>query len=387
MNKKLAWMAALALCALAILAWFIWSPRAPEPTAKLNTPPPTSEPNTVRFSVGAPQLAMIQSQDIPSSPVPLADSLSARAAYDEDMTARVGVGFSGRIVALKAAPGDLVKAGQVLAEIDSPDFGTAYADLNKARVDENHKRLIVERGKDLVPGEGIAAKDWEAAQADYAQAKAETARAEQRLKSLNPQGLPVRGQRVSLASPMSGVVTERSATPALEVSPGMSAPLFVVTDPKRLWLMIDLPEKLLGSIKLGSKVNVESDAYPEERFNATITQLGQVIDPNTRRAIVRARLDNSTGKLLPEMFVRASLLQDNGAGVRVPNEAIVNRGIHTFVFAETAPGEFHLRQVKLLTRGSNFSYVGQGLQSNDRVVTKGALLLEGELSARTDGKS
>ena len=185
---------------------------------------------------------------------------------------------------------------------------------------------------------------------------------------------------------MDGVVTERNATPSLEVSPGMTTPLFVVTDPKRLWLSIDLPESLLGQIKLGSAVALLSDAYPEDRFTAKIIQLGQVINPNTRRASVLASLDNSAGKLLPEMFVRASILQNNGEGVRVPNESIMIRGIYSYVFVETNPGEFTLRQVKLVKRGIDFSFVGEGLKSNERVVTKGALLLDAEILSRAGDK-
>ncbi|MDO8695417.1 MAG: efflux RND transporter periplasmic adaptor subunit [Sheuella sp.] len=320
------------------------------------------------------------------SAVPIADQLSARITYDEEVTARIGVSFSGRIIALKAAPGDVVKAGQALAIIDSPDFGTAFADLNKARADEKRKQLAMKRAKDLVPGEAISTRDWEAVQADYAQAQAETARAEQRLKNINPHDLAIKGQRVTLASPMDGVVTERNATPSLEVSPGMATPLFVVTDPKRLWLSIDLPESLLGQIKLGSAVALLSDAYPEDRFTAKIIQLGQVINPNTRRASVLASLDNSAGKLLPEMFVRASILQNNGEGVRVPNESIMIRGIYSYVFVETNPGEFSLRQVKLVKRGIDFSFVGEGLKGNERVVTKGALLLDAEILSRAGEK-
>ncbi|SOZ38427.1 efflux RND transporter periplasmic adaptor subunit [Cupriavidus neocaledonicus] len=386
MNKKLALMACLVLSGAGIVAWIAWTSRTADSPAKVAAPSPRNKPDTVSYPVGAPQLTMIESRTIPASPIPLSDPLSARVAYDEDVTARLGVGFSGRIVAIKAAPGDMVKAGQVLAEIDSSDFGSAYADLNKARADEQRKRLVLERAKALGPGEGIAAKDLEAAQADYTEARAETARAEQRLKNLNPHGFAVRGQRVSLASPINGVVTERTATPALEVGSGLSAPLFVVTDTKRLWLMIDIPEKLLGRMKVGGEVTVETDAFPDERFRAKIVQLGQLMDPNTRRATARARLDNASGKLLPEMFVRASVLEDSGAGVRVPNTAIVNRGVHAFVFVQTAPGEFLRRQVKLLTRGSDSSYVGEGLQGGERVVVKGALLLDAELTARAGDK-
>ena len=372
-----------------LLAWIIFKPKKPVATVESTTVVATPEvmpSGAIKFPLGAPQLSMIQSQLIDLSPVPIADQLSARVAYDEDTTARIGVSFSGRIVALKAAPGDIVKAGQPLAIIDSPDFGTAFADLNKARADEKRKQLAMKRAKDLVPGEAISKRDWEAVQADYAQAQAETARAEQRLKNINPHDLAIKGQRVTLASPIDGVVTERNATPSLEVNPSMAAPLFVVTDPKRLWLMIDLPESLLGKVKIASEVAIQSDAYPDERFNATIIQLGQVINPNTRRANVLARMDNTPGKLLPEMFVRASILQNSGQGVRVPNESIMIRGIYSYVFVETQPGEYSLRQVKLLKRGIDFSYIGEGLAGHEKIVTKGALLLDAEMLSRAGDK-
>jgi cobalt-zinc-cadmium efflux system membrane fusion protein len=357
------------------------------PRSESDTPVAGTGHDFIRFPVGAPQLAMIRSQSLPTSPVPVAGPLSARVAYDEDATTKIGVGISGRIVALKAAPGALVRAGQVLAEIDSPDFGTAQADFDKARADEEHKRLVFERAQALGPGEAIAAKDLEAAQADYAAARAETKRAGLRLKNLNPYKLRVQGQSFALTSPIRGVVTERTATPGLDVSPGSGSPLFVVSDLRHLWLMIDLPEKLLPTVRAGEDVAIESDAYPDLRFKAKVVQVGQMVDPNTRRVVMRARIDNPDGRLLPEMFVRAYLLRGNDIGVRVPNSAIVDRGIYAYVFVEEASGQFRRCQVKLLTRGSDFSYVGTGLHGGERVVVVGALLLDAELSSVVAGKS
>lgn len=341
---------------------------------------------SLQFPVGSAQLAMIQTQAIPSSPLPLTDALSARVVYDEDATARIGVGVAGRVTAIRAAPGDAIKVGQVLAEIDSPDFGTAYADLAKARSEEARRLQTLNRARSLGAGEAIAAREVEAAQTDYALAQAETLRADQRLKTLNPYGHPIRDQRVWLSSPVAGIVAERSATPALEVVPGMTVPLFIVTDPTRLWLLIDLPERLVGKVKLGDEVAVESDAFPNERFSAKVVQLGQAVDPNTRRVVVRARIKNPDRKLLPEMFVRASILRGAGTAVRIPNGALINRGLYAFVFIETAPGVFERRAVKLQGQGSDYSFVGSGLEGGERIVVSGALLLDAELTARAGSK-
>ena len=374
----------LVLLALAYAGWLSLSPskieHIPTPAAAAQQSQSALSGN-IRFVAGAPQLAMLQTQSLPLVPIPLSEQLSARVAYDEDVTARIGVSFSGRILELKAAPGDTVTPGQVLAVIDSPDFGTAYADLNKARADEKRKQLALKRAKDLVPGEAISTRDWEAVQSEYAQAQAETVRAEQRIKNLNPHGLKIVGQQVSLASPLQGVITERTASPALEISPNLAAPLFVVTDPKRLWISIDLPESLLSKVKLGSLISIQSDAFPDHKFVGKIIQLGQTMNPNTRRANVLARVDNPEGKLLPEMFVRATVLQSDGQGVRVPNQALITRGLYSYVFVEQNPGDFILRQVKPIKRGVDFSYIGEGLGGDEKVVTRGALLLEAEFLA------
>jgi cobalt-zinc-cadmium efflux system membrane fusion protein len=212
-------------------------------------------------------------------------------------------------------------------------------------------------------------------------------RAQEKVRNLDPRHLKLQGQRIGLVSPIDGVVTERTVTLAQEVNPSLPSPLFVVTDPRRLCLFIDVPENLLSRVKAGAAVNVESDAYPGAHFKAHIVRVGQVEDPNTRRVQARAELANPDGKLLPEMFVRASLLQGSGTSVRIPNAAIIDSGAYTFVFVENAPGQFQRRRVQLLTRGGEFSHVGDGLRGGERVVTSGALLLNAELGTRTAEKS
>jgi len=345
----------------------------------------TSPPGQLRFPANAPQLAMIHSQLLPAVGMPLGDTLSGRLVYDEDATARILPPVAGRVVAIRVAQGERVHRGQLLAELDAPELGAAIADLDKARADEARKRQALERAQALVGGEGIAARDIEAAQADLAQARAETVRASQRLHNLSPDGMMAHGQRLLLTSPIDGVVVERAVTPALEVSTGGTAPLFVISNLKQLSLLIDVPESMAAQIRRGAAVDVESEAFPGRHFKASVVQPGQVIDPNTRRVLTRAALDNADGKLLPEMFVRCAVLQTQGSAVKVPNSALVNSGLYTYLFVETAPGQFQRRQVSMLSRGGETSYLGQGVSGGERIVTAGALLLDAEMGNRAGG--
>lgn len=155
-----------------------------------------AEPDLLRYAAGSAQLQMLRVEEAHASGVPVAGALSARVAYDEDVTTtKLRVSYFGRIVAVRAAPGDHVRVGQVLAEIDSPDFGGARADVDKAAADLRRKRLATQWLRDLATDDGISARDLEAMEADLSQAEAELTRAQQRLRDLNPHALRIDGRK------------------------------------------------------------------------------------------------------------------------------------------------------------------------------------------------
>lgn len=336
-------------------------------------------PNQLQFAEGAPQLTAVRIEAAIEAELPIAEPLNGKLAYNEDLTARIASPVAGRIVRLNAAAGDNVKAGDVLVSIDAPDLALAVADTRKAQADEARKKLTLERARTLLDAEVVPRKDYEVAAADLAGAQAETQRARARLKNLTPAGGgDERG--LALRSPVAGVVAERRANPAMEVQPGMAEPLFVVSNLKRLWVLIDLPEQHLARVKPGLAVSVSVDAYPGETFRATVTRIGQVVNPDTRRVQVRCDLANPEGVLKPEMHARVSLLTSEGQkAVRLPNSALVTEGLYSFIFVETKPGVFSKKRVELSVQDREYSYVRSGVARGERVVIGGALLLQSEL--------
>lgn len=386
LNRKALAIALVVIALVIVLVVSQWHDSPSAPRAEPSTGPSRADAETIRYPVGARQLASIERQVVRRLPLPLSETLSARLVYDEDGTARIGSGVAGRIVRVNVAVGDKVSIGQVLAIIDSPDLGSARSDLDKAHSDEDRKRLAFDRARALGAGEGIATREVETAQADYTEARAETARASRRLTNLAPRGGAITGQQLRLTSPITGVVTERTASIGTEVSAGMDAPLFVITNPRRLWVAIDVPERLLARIRPGSAIDLETDAFPGEHFRGRIERTGVVVDPNSRRATARAAIDNDGTRLLPEMFVRAHVIEPGSDAVRVPTAAIVDSGIGSYVFVESKPGTFSRRKVTLLSRERDFAYVGDGLAGGERIVTKGALLLDAELNTDSGGR-
>ena len=371
----------LVVAGLGAAGWWFMQQRTAEPPA----PPaqPAQEPGVVTFPKGAPQLTSLSIAAMGTFPVPLAEPLNGRIAFDESYTARISAPISGRVLELRAQLGDTVAAGAALAVIDAPDLGAAQADLAKAKADENRKELSLRRAKELFSGEVLPRKDLEGSEADLAQAKAETERAALRLANLNPRHAPLAGQRMSLVSPISGVVADRKANPGMEVRPDLADPLFVVTDLKRVQVVVDLPEQHLAKVVVGQPVSVEVEAWSDHVFKGRVERIAPAVDPVTRRIQVRCTVDNAEAKLRPEMYARVRLLADEQkVAVRIPNSALITDGLYSFVFIERTEGVYVKTKVELAMQDRDFSYVASGITPENRVVMRGALLLNSELSGR-----
>lgn len=340
-------------------------------------PPPkvAGEPGVIRFATGSPDLDALAIVPVVSEPLPVSADLNARLVVDEAVTGRVGAPVAARVTAVLADIGQRVGAGQALARVDAPDLAQATADLIEARTAADLKFRAAARTRELLAGGAIAARDAETAEAESRNAGAELSRARERLQSLGGGS----GTNLPLTAPIAGVVLDRAVEPGQQLTPGQG-PLFTVTDPSRLWLLIDAPETTISRLRIGQAIDFEVDAWPGTRFAAVVQKIGLAVDPGTRRVQVRGRVDNRDLKLKPEMFARARLVADDGvSGLRIPNAALFERGLNSFVFRQESPGMFRRIQVKVAVRGEQASWVSSGLRAGDKVVGEGALLLNAQL--------
>jgi cobalt-zinc-cadmium efflux system membrane fusion protein len=335
------------------------------------------EANLIRYESNAPQLAYLKITTVEKAPVPAIEALQGYITYNEDLTARITSPVAGRVTQLFAKVGDKVKPNQTLATIDSPDFGQANADVMKAQSDLKLKQQSFERTKTLYEGEVIAKKEFEASEADLKQAEAEYQRALGRIKNY---GLSKQNNFI-LSSKVAGVVTERQINPGSEVKPDNTVTLFTVSDPKKLWVNIEVPEKDLNKISIGQHLNIETSAYPHEAFKAKVILIAKVLDPDTRRVVVRCDIDNTDEKLKPQMYVYATPLDGEESFPFVTNDAIITEGIKNFIFVERSPGVIEKRNIKIVHQGHINSYISEGIHEGERVVTTGALLLNSEFSS------
>jgi cobalt-zinc-cadmium efflux system membrane fusion protein len=308
----------------------------------------------------------------------IATALTGRLAWNDDITARVFTPVSGRTVEIVVNPGQVVEAGQVLARIKSPDFGQAQADARKAAGDLRNAVRVLERTRELVKHGAASEKDLEAAEAEHTRALSENQRA---LTTLSIYGGNLDSEAVdgmfALRAPISGTIVEKSINPGQELRADQVSdkPLFVISDPSRLWLLLDVTESDVAFMGPGQEVLVRARALPDKVFRGRLEIIGQGLDPATRTIKARCVVDNADKLLRAEMYVSADVTNPNVA-VDIPTKAVFLKDNQHYIFVEQTPGHFERRQITLGPESEGRSVVLDGLKAGQRVVTQGCLLLE-----------
>ncbi|MEW9570764.1 efflux RND transporter periplasmic adaptor subunit [Rhodanobacter sp. Si-c] len=299
----------------------------------------------------------------------------ATVEADPAHTANVLPALTGRVVELHVDLGQQVQRGQLLAVIDSGDMAQAYADVDKARDALNLARKALDRARGVQQAGGAAVKDLEAAQSGYVQAGAEYRRAQTRLAALGGSAAARNGSRpIQVRAPMAGTITTLSIAPGTFVN-DPTASMMTIANTDKLWITAEVPEDALGLVAQGQSATASVPAYPDRVFRGTVTSVGAVLDPASRRDPVRIAMANADHALKPGMYARASIAVAQPAQMFVPESALLMNNDSTTVFVEVVPWTFERRTVELSYDENVGARVLKGLKAGDRVVVAGGVLL------------
>jgi cobalt-zinc-cadmium efflux system membrane fusion protein len=294
---------------------------------------------------------------------------------DPARTAAVLTPLGGRILELKAALGDRVRKGQVLAVIDSPDLAQAYEDDSKAAdtLELTQKNLTRQEGQYKL---GAASnRDLDQARSDHTQAAAEYARTQARLKAIGvPAARDKRSSLLSVEAPVGGSVTTLTVARGNMIN-DPTQPIMTIADLSTIWVTALVPEKDIAAVAKDQDAEVDLAAYPGRTLRGKVLFVSDVIEPDSRRDKLRVAFPNPDSTLKPNMFATVTLAGAKQTRVLLPTSALLMNNDRTTVFVATAPWTFERRTVEPKLDEGTLVALESGVRAGEQVVVKGGILL------------
>jgi membrane fusion protein, copper/silver efflux system len=290
---------------------------------------------------------------------------------DERRLATVTTKIEGWVEKLDvAATGEPVRQGQILAWIYSPDLVAAEQEYLVAAGLVGAMHDVGGHGdpKTLVDASARRLRALDVPEDEIAR--------------LRRTGQAAR--RIPLRASADGIVTEKPAIVGMRVAPG--EPLYRTADLSTVWLIADVQESDLGTIKPGQRATASFVAFPGRSFEGTVDFIYPVLNRDTRTARVRVIVPNRDLTLRGEMYasvqIEAASVSDGAPVVMVPDSAVIDSGAKQVVLVERGEGRFEPRPVHLGMRGEGYAQVIDGVEPGERVVVGANFLIAAESDLR-----
>lgn len=333
----------------------------------------------------------------------------ARVTLNAEAVAHVGSPLRGRIAERRIRLGDLVRKGDELFVIESPELGEAQSDFLQKRILADAAQPAVELAAGALErvrklheqGGGIALdevrkreQEHRAALAAHLAARAAAQAAENRLHLLGMDqpavdALRDSGEvrpRLALRAPIGGQVIEVEATLGELVGPERES-LLTLADLSTLWVLADVPEARLVQVAPGARTWIDAGSLDPHRHEGRVSYIAPLIDSRTRTVAVRAAVQCEDGALRPGMFVQMEIAETDPTRaeptpvIAVPAEAVQTFEGRSVVFVpvENEENAFAPRPVTIGRTVGGLLPIVSGLSAGERFVAGGSFILKAEL--------
>jgi membrane fusion protein, copper/silver efflux system len=326
----------------------------------LNASSTGADPSVIRLSANELNLAGVRTTIIGGAKAGSSLSLVGKVTPDERNRAVLTAHIGGRIEDLNVDfKGSRVYAGQILAEIYSPELYQAQQELQQF-----YKLRTVQPNL------------YSAARAKIALWKFSEEEIDQMAKSSTIQAVvPIRAER-------NGIVTNLVARKGMYVERGEM--LMEIDDLSTIWIIFDAYEQDMSRIRVGQSIEISTDALPGEKITSSIRFIDPSLNPETRTVGIRVEVENTGNKLKPDMLVRGALKQtptSSQQAITVPSSAVLWTGSRSIVYvkesASSSEGSgFRMVDIVLGARNGDFYEVKKGLKLGDEVVTHAAFTID-----------
>ena len=291
--------------------------------------------------------------------------------FDERRLAVVNPKFEGWIEKLAVnTTGQAVRRGELLLEVYSPDLVAAQQEYLIARdavVHMSNADAMARSGAASLRDAALSRlRNWDIPAAE--------------VEKLARTGKVTR--TLTLRAPVDGVVIDKTAVAGMRFSPGDT--LFRIADLSRVWLIADVFEQDLASVRIGASARVTVGAWPDQIFTGAVAFIYPSVTRETRTARVRIELPNADGRLKAEMYGQVEIGADQNARqvVAVPDSAVIDGGATQTVLIEQGEGRYQPRKVKLGRHGDGYVEVMDGVTQGEKVVTGANFLIDAESNLR-----
>ena len=265
---------------------------------------------------------------------------------------------SGYLKEIRVDKGDHVRAGQLLAVIESPELDKQY---EAAIVDAQNKRKDAVRAKTLVEKKYISLQD-----ADHAEADARVAEA-------NAEALRTQKNYEILRAPFDSTVTARFADPGALVQSAINAqttalPLVALSQTNKLRVYVYLDQRDASFVHLGDHAEIYDSARPEARLPAVVSRVSGELDPKTRTLLTELDLDNKQGLILAGSFVQVSLALRTTPLVEIPADALLPKNETALVAVVSDDNKASFRTVSVADSDGKMVRLTSGLSEGELVI-------------------
>jgi cobalt-zinc-cadmium efflux system membrane fusion protein len=324
-----------------------------------------------------------------------------KIAIDQNLSTRIFAPYAGRVTKLMVAPGDEIQKGQllfVIAAADSvdaqKDFVVALTTRNKTVSQVNLAQIVERRMSILAKDKAASQREWQEAQTNLTAAENDSRSAEialqaarNRLRLVGKTDAEIEAFEKTGAltpdapvyAPLAGTVLQRKIGPGQYVSAGTSEsdPAFLIGDTSKVWIVAYVRETDVAKVRIGERLTFRVLTQPDRSFETRIDYVAPGIDPDSRRLLVRASVDNADGLLKPEMFASVTIVASEGTPTpAVPLAAVIYEGSNARAWVVGNDQSVELRQITLGQPDGRLIQVLDGLHPGERIVTRGSLFID-----------
>jgi membrane fusion protein, heavy metal efflux system len=352
--------------------------------------PSASAHNPDSIDLSDAQLLAVKVEPVEERDFPSEKDAVGSIDFNEDLAVQVFTPYQGKIVALFAEVSDDVKKGQTLFTINSPDLLSAESTLIAAAgVLEMTSRNLA-RLKELYKTRAVSQRDYDQgiSEQQTAEGNLRAARDSVRLFGKTEEEIDrIVAERKAdpilvVPSPIDGRITARNAAPGLFVQPGSAPAPYTMANIDTMWMLANVAETDSPALSVGQAVQVTVSAFPGRLFDGKITTVGSVVDPNTRRVLIRSEIKDPEHELRSGMF--ANFVISVGAPVRspaVPLNGVVREGDGTQTIWITADRRrFTKRTVEIGQQRDGYRQILDSVRPGELVATDGAIFLSNMLA-------